>query len=143
MQIKTPRQICKVKHLILSKQCITAVLIRLRRCADVSVYLKIAKMVSQVVNLLVDIVFAFLSSAVFFQNELSHKDLSGTLSECQKIWILTRTDVRRSVGPGLGPNCLQRLSAADKFATCKERVKTFEVKFHYIYVYFIGWVRRF
>ena len=29
---------------------------------------------------------------------------------------------RRSVGPDLGPNCLQMLSAADKYATCKERV---------------------
>ena len=31
---------------------------------------------------------------------------------------------RHSVGPDLVPNCLQRLSADDKVATSKERVKT-------------------
>ena len=31
---------------------------------------------------------------------------------------------RLSVGPDLGSNCLQRLSADNKVASCKERVKT-------------------
>ena len=30
---------------------------------------------------------------------------------------------KRNVGPDLGPNCLQRLSADDNLATSKERVK--------------------
>ena len=41
-----------------------------------------------------------LSTAGFFQNKLFQNFLSGTLSEC-------------SVGPDLGPNCLQRLTADD------------------------------
>ena len=39
--------------------------------------------------------------------------LLGLRSECQKVWIQIRTD-RMSVGPDLGPNCFQRLSADDK-----------------------------
>ena len=30
------------------------------------------------------------------------------------VWIQIKTDVPTSVGPDLGPNCLQRLSAYDK-----------------------------
>ena len=45
----------------------------------------------------------------FFKN-IFKKNLSGTLSECQTVWIQIRTD---AVGPDLGPNCLQRLSADD------------------------------
>ena len=52
-----------------------------------------------------------LSSATLFQNYPFQKILSGTLSECQTVWIQTRTD---NVGPDLGPNCLQRLSADSK-----------------------------
>ena len=37
---------------------------------------------------------------------------SGTLSECQTVWIQIRTDI--FVGPDLGSNCLQRLLAEDK-----------------------------
>ena len=33
-----------------------------------------------------------LSSADFFENELFQKNLSGTLSECQTVWIQIRTD---------------------------------------------------
>ena len=49
-----------------------------------------------------------LSSATLFQNYLFQKILSETLSECQTVWIQTRT---HNVSPDLGPNCLQRLSA--------------------------------
>ena len=52
-----------------------------------------------------------LSSADFLQNKLCKKNLSGILSECQ--W-LDPDQNRHSVGPDLGPNCLQRLSADDK-----------------------------
>ena len=34
-----------------------------------------------------------LSSADFFQNQLFQKILSGTLSECQTVWIQIRTDI--------------------------------------------------
>ena len=47
----------------------------------------------------------------FFQNLLFQKILSGILSECQTVWIQIRTD---SVGPDLGSDCLQRLSADNK-----------------------------
>ena len=52
-----------------------------------------------------------LSSADFFQDELFQKILSGTPSECQN--NLDTDQDRHSVGPDLGPNCLQRLSADD------------------------------
>ena len=55
-----------------------------------------------------------LSSADFFQNFPFQKIISGTLSE-----YLDQD--RRSVGPGLDPNCLQRIPAGDKVATSKER----------------------
>ena len=34
-----------------------------------------------------------LSSADFFQNKLFQKIISGTLSECQRVWIQIRTDI--------------------------------------------------
>ena len=50
-----------------------------------------------------------LLSADFFQIELFQKNLSGTLSECQTVWIQDP----HSVCPDLGPKCLQRQSADD------------------------------
>ena len=47
----------------------------------------------------------------FFQNQLFQKILSGTLSECET--VLDQDQDRQKVGPDLGPNCLQRLSAED------------------------------
>ena len=44
--------------------------------------------------------------------------LPGTLPECQTVWIQIMTD---SVGPDLGPNCLQRLSADDKSRHLQEK----------------------
>ena len=56
-----------------------------------------------------------LSSADFFQNYPFKNFLSGTLSECQTVLIEIRTDtMSHSVGPDLGPNCLQRLLVDDK-----------------------------
>ena len=57
------------------------------------------------------------SSADLF-NFFSRKNLSGTLFECQTVWIQIRTDV--IVGPDLGPNCLQRLSADDKLPPARK-----------------------
>ena len=59
-----------------------------------------------------------LSSADFFFFKINffQKILSGTMLECQTV------SIRRPVGPHLGPNCLQRLSADDKVGTNKERV---------------------
>ena len=51
--------------------------------------------------------FFLLSVDFFFQK------ISGTVSECQMVWIQVRTN--RSVGPDLGSNCLQRLSSRRKF----------------------------
>ena len=65
-----------------------------------------------------------------FQNKLFLKILLGTLSECQTVWTQIRTDFLSvliwvqtvlSVGPDLGPNCLQRLSDISRWH--KERVK--------------------
>ena len=53
-----------------------------------------------------------LSSADLFQNWGLKRILSGTQSECLTLWIQVRTD--NSVGPDLGTNVLQRLSADDK-----------------------------
>ena len=45
------------------------------------------------------------------------------------IWIQIRTDILHSVGPDLGTNCLQWLSADDKLAPSKERIdREFMVK---------------
>ena len=53
------------------------------------------------------ILHAFLLSADLFQNQLFRKILSGIPSVCQAV----RIQIRRFVGPDLGPNCLLRLSA--------------------------------
>ena len=50
---------------------------------------------------------SFLSSADCFQNHLFRKILSVSNS-------LDPDQAQHNVGPGLGPNCLQRLSADDK-----------------------------
>ena len=42
--------------------------------------------------------------------------VSGTLSECQTICLDPDQD-QHFVGPDLGPNCLQRLTAGDKSET--------------------------
>ena len=56
-----------------------------------------------------------LSSADFFFNSLRNTiRVSNSLDPDQAIF---------SVGPNLGPNCLQRLSAYSKNRCCKERVK--------------------
>ena len=52
---------------------------------------------------------------IFFKIKIFRKILSGLPSECQTIWILIRP--RYSVGPYLGPNCLQKLSAEDPTET--------------------------
>ena len=41
----------------------------------------------------------------------------------QNVKQLDPDQVQHSVGPDLGPNCLQRLSADDKVSTSKERVQ--------------------
>ena len=51
-----------------------------------------------------------LSSADFFKINFFQKILSGTLSECQTV---DPDQDQNSVGPDLGPNCLQKLSADD------------------------------
>ena len=42
----------------------------------------------------------------------------NNFSECQTVWIQIRADI--FVGPDLGPNCLQRLSADN---TSRQRVE--------------------
>ena len=51
-------------------------------------------------------------SADIFQNQHFQKVLSGILSVSNS---LEPDQARRSVGPDLGPNCLQRLSADDTY----------------------------
>ena len=51
---------------------------------------------------------------IFFQNYFFQKNLSGISSECQTVWIQIKI-----VGPDLGPNCLQSLSADDTRSTTK------------------------
>ena len=53
------------------------------------------------------ILHAFLSSADIFQNKLFKKILLGSNT-------LDPDQARQNVGPDLGPNCLQRLSADGK-----------------------------
>ena len=53
--------------------------------------------------------FLLLSSADFFQNYFFQKILSGTLSECQTVWIQT---------------VCKGYQQTTKVASCKERVKT-------------------
>ena len=55
--------------------------------------------------------FFFLFCFVFFLNQLFQKNLSGIPSECKS---LDPDQVQCFVGPDLGPNCLQRLSADDE-----------------------------
>ena len=57
--------------------------------------------------------WCFCRQLPFFKITFFKNNRSGTISECQTIWV-------RSVGPDLGPNSLQRLSADDKST---ERVK--------------------
>ena len=64
--------------------------------------------------------FACILSSVDFLINFFKNNLSGIPSKCQTVWIQIRPDV---VGPNLGPNCLQRLSAATKVATSGERFK--------------------
>ena len=49
---------------------------------------------------------AFLSSADFFQNQFLEKNHSGTLSECQRVWIQIKPD--NSSGLIWVQNCLQK-----------------------------------
>ena len=48
----------------------------------------------------------------YFKINFFKKNHSGTLSECQTIWIQTR--INFFVGPDMGPNCLPRLPLARK-----------------------------
>ena len=64
----------------------------------------------------------FLSSADFFQNYLFQKILSGTLSECQTVWIQVRTDIL-SVLIWVQTVC-KGYQQTTKFTASKERVKT-------------------
>ena len=57
----------------------------------------------------------FSTSSDFFQNQLFRKILSGIPSECQTVWTQARPNV---IGPGLDPNCLQRLSGDDTAGRC-------------------------
>ena len=57
------------------------------------------------------VLLVFLSSADFFQNQLFRKILSGIPSGVSN--SLDPDQARQNVGPDLGPNCLQRLSADD------------------------------
>ena len=52
--------------------------------------------------------YDFMSSADFFQNQLFQKNLSGLPSVSKS---LDPNMAQLFVGPNLGPNCLQRLSA--------------------------------
>ena len=52
-----------------------------------------------------------------FQNKLFRNIILGIASKFQTVWI----QIRRSVGPGVATNCLQRLSVDDKiFMTGKD-----------------------
>ena len=57
------------------------------------------------------LILLLLYSADFFK-----KSLSGTLSECQTVLILIRTDVLHL---DLSPNCLQSISAEDQIKRVK------------------------
>ena len=47
----------------------------------------------------------------FFKINFFRNSFRETVSDCQTVFV----------GHGLGPNCLQWLSADDKFITCEER----------------------
>ena len=57
---------------------------------------------------------------IFFQNHLFPIILSVIPSECQTVQIQIKP--RQNVGPDLGPNCLQRLSAEDTALVRKELI---------------------
>ena len=61
-----------------------------------------------------------LSSAEFFQNHTFRKILPGIPSECQTVQIQIM-QARHVVGPDLGPNCLQELSADDSSSQNRSR----------------------
>ena len=54
--------------------------------------------------------FMLLLSSADFSKLTFNKYLSGTQSKCKTVQIQINTDV---LGPDLGPNCLQRISAGD------------------------------
>ena len=54
--------------------------------------------------------FMFLSSSDFFQNQLFEKSFRNTIRVSNS---LDPDQARRFVGPGLVPNCLQKLSVGD------------------------------
>ena len=60
-----------------------------------------------------------LSPADLFQ-KFSEKNFRNTIRVSNS---LDPDQDQHSVGPDLGPNCLQRLSADDKVAASKERIK--------------------
>ena len=62
-----------------------------------------------------------MSSADFFQNEPFRKILSGTLSECETVWIQIRTDIL-SVLMWVQTVC-KGYQQTTKVAASKERVK--------------------
>ena len=68
---------------------------------------------------------AFLSSAIFFKNQLFRKILSEIPSVSQS---LDPDQAQHFVGPDLGPNCLQRLSADD---ISGQGVKLNTLAYHY------------
>ena len=53
--------------------------------------------------------YAFVVVCCCFLNLPFQKNLSEKQSECQAVWFMIRPDVL--VGPDLGPNCLQMLTA--------------------------------
>ena len=62
-----------------------------------------------------------LSSADFFQNQFFQQILSGTLSECQTVWIQIRTDILSVlIWVQTVCKCYQQIT---KFVASKERVE--------------------
>ena len=57
------------------------------------------------------------------------KILSGIQSECQTVWIQIRDR------PGLGSNCLQRLSADDIVGNELKPVQCFQIEEHFSGIY--------
>ena len=64
----------------------------------------------------------FLSSADIFQHNFFQNILSGITTECQSN-SLGPDQAGHSITPVLDPNCLQRLSADQKFAARRLRVE--------------------
>ena len=73
---------------------------------------------------MLEILHALLSSADFFQNQPFRKKFFRNTIKVST--ILDPDQVRHSVGPDLGPNCLQRLSADD---TSRQRVNSYKPDF--------------